>query len=128
MKAPDDDKKLSDLFAEQRDRDARRAPPFKRVWNRARAGAQGSSSRTSWWMALSFAGAAASCLAFVLLVLTSTRSAKVASPVQAAAAATPADQAPLDFLLEMPGQALLSSVPEIDVSLVPGQAPDEPLQ
>jgi len=104
---PDPDRDLRELFAASRRQEAAQAPPFDRLWQRARAAARSAPARAA--RRLGYAAAAAGVLAAALLlwrpVFHETEPALEASIL--------AWRAPTDFLLETPGAELLSTVPKL---------------
>jgi hypothetical protein len=116
----DDDERLRQTFERLREDDARRAPSFESVRKkRARR-------RSPWAVIVPFASAVAAAAVLVVWCNTTARK-PLASTVAASPAAAPlggelaaaptVDEAPLDFLLDVPG---LRGAPDFDTSLLRG--------
>jgi hypothetical protein len=119
-----DDERLKEGFAKLRKVDERRAPPFDAMWR-----APGR-KRSPWIVVLPIGGAVAAAAAAVLLFIDVQHDASAptaAAPVPAIVAAAPAmlvpalEPSPLDFLLDVPGHASLTTAPDFDRSLIQGR-------
>lgn len=119
-----DDERLEKDFANLREADKRRAPPFEAMW---RAPAR---KRSAWIVALPVATVGLAAAAALLLWIDVGRdeaaptSAAPAPAVVAAVAPMPVlaiEPTPLDFLLNVPGHASLSTTPDFDRSLLQGR-------
>lgn len=119
-----DDERLKEGFAKLRKVDERRAPPFDAMWR-----APGR-KRSPWIVVLPVGGAIAAAAAAVLLfvnVQQDSAPSTAAAPAPAIVAAAPAmlvpalAPSPLDFLLDVPGQASLTTTPDFDRSLIQGR-------
>src|SRR5262249_30701676 len=96
------DEQLRRRFADLRQEDGRRAPPFAALWRRR----QRKPERRIRWV---FVAAAAVIVFAGLFWLRAVRP----RPTDATVASITAWKAPTDFLLETPGRDLLRTVPEI---------------
>ena len=112
-----DDERLKQTFDKLREADARRAPSFDSVRAKRRR-------RTSpWAVVVPLASAAAAAAAFVVWCnppasAPPSRVVAAAAPLGGESAPSPvADEAPLDFLLDVPG---LRGAPDFDTSLLRG--------
>ena len=117
-----DDERLKQTFEKLRREDARGAPSFEAIRKRR------SRRASPWATAVPFASVLAAAAVFVVWCNTSTTHAPPAAPVAMGPAATPqggetalpaaaVDDAPLDFLLDVP---LLRGAPKFDTSLLRG--------
>lgn len=113
-----DDDKLKALFRQQREGDAQRAPAFRpnaRVRTRLR-----------WPVVTSIASTLAAAAAVVLWVnapreenapTVASRPPSDGHSIDVLASSPPIENAPLDFLLEIPGQTMLTRAPTFDFRL-----------
>lgn len=121
----DDDKSLREAFAALRASDARKAPPFEAMRERAKASPL--PVRRRWpLVVVPLAGALAAAAALVLLVSspgpeTARTAPRTEAPVVAALVVVPPPSS-LDFLLDMPSASLLD-VPDFDSDPLRGRRP-----
>lgn len=129
-----DDERLEEGFAKLRADDAARAPGFERMWRRPAP-----KPRSPWAVVVPL-GSAAAAAAAILVYCGTQRLAERSEPaavavapppppasavavdaVQASAAPSFDDPAPLDFLLDVPGHASLARVPDLRTTLLEGR-------
>jgi hypothetical protein len=114
MTKPPGDDRLERLFAEMRAAERGHASPFDRVWARVEArAARRRPRRAAWWGA----SAALAAAGVALLLLTGRSESEVEL-----AASLMAWRSPTEFLLSLPGEEMIRTVPSVATSFVRLQA------
>jgi hypothetical protein len=114
-----DDERLGRAFEALRREDTRRAPAFGAMWAKKAP----PRSASPWRVLIPVASALTAAAALLLWCRAGTQSpaatAAASAPPPSGASSLPAfaasDQAPLDFLLHLPGEAALARVPQFRV-------------
>lgn len=126
MSPQDDGPELQDLFAARRRRDESGAPPFQHVLRRAKSPEASRKARALLRPRFLAVGAVL-CLLCGLAVWAGYRWRHSGAPLGAPPPSLTAWKAPTDFLLEVPGGALLDSTPVlVDPRLPSAPLPDRP--